>query len=142
MIMRARSIAICMFFACVALQNIGCAGTVGTSTCRSNADCATGETCLDGSCMANSGELEGCSMDADCDIAAGESCVGGVCSRSVLSETGDPCQVTTQCPMDQYCNSASMTCEALLEDWCREASQCDASMPLCSSADPGVPGHP
>jgi hypothetical protein len=124
------------------LSIVGCAREVAGSACTSDVDCKSTEVCDDdtNTCMAADAAGRGCTLDIDCDVSAGEVCLDGACQAGG-APAGTTCTATADCPMDQFCNSATSACQPLLEGWCREASQCGASAPVCSSQSPATPGR-
>ena len=122
---------------------VGCDGGGPVSTCESASDCQEAETCVDGACQQSSTNDESNPMvcESTIDCPNGMTCTGGECFGDIEPEVGEPCSVTNDCPLTQYCNSGTAQCELLLEGWCRESAQCSTDAPLCSSATTAVPGR-
>ncbi len=119
-----------------------CTRKVAGATCTSDVDCKTTELCDadTNTCEASDEAGAACTLDIDCNVSAGEVCLAGLCQVGG-APAGDTCTVTADCPMDAFCNSATSACQPLLEGWCREATQCSASAPVCSSQSSATPGR-
>jgi hypothetical protein len=111
--------------------------TQPTGPCTDASDCAAGQRCTDGACVAVTGA---CTSDLDCNTSARETCQGGACVATLIPN-GAPCTVTADCSIDQFCNSQISQCEALHDGWCRQGSQCGAEAPVCSAASTAAPGR-
>ena len=118
----------------------GCVHGVAPGGCTSDSDCEDGQMCIDATCVDGNSVDLGCETDFDCNVNAGERCVEGTCQVGSAAG-GGTCMVTADCPMDQYCNSATGSCQALLQGWCRESAQCGGDATVCSSTTPAVPGR-
>ena len=121
----------------VALSALGCRNTIVSVECTDNLACDRGTICSEeGQCIIE--ETLGCTFDTDCNSNAGEVCDQGAC---IAPNINSGCINTADCAMDQYCNSSTGACSALLEGMCREAAQCGVTEPLCSASSPAVPGR-
>ncbi len=115
-----------------------CSRPIGPSACTDPRDCAAGESCVAGICSVGVGGS--CTTDLDCDPASGQLCSGGTCvAGGVLQPDNDggACTATADCPISQFCNTATGFCSALLEGWCRQDNQCAEDAPLCSNVSQG-----
>ncbi len=72
-------------------------GCTGSSGCRVNLDCPSGELCSAGSCQQST--IKACSGDSDC--PSGEACIAAACQ---------PDCTTQGCPQGELCDSASHRC--------------------------------
>jgi len=68
--------------------------------CENNADCANGESCVDGACEGGGGGGGACQDDADC--VAGESCLVGQCISPGGGLPGG-CAENADCGADEQC---------------------------------------
>ncbi|MBN2361233.1 MAG: hypothetical protein JXR83_17390 [Deltaproteobacteria bacterium] len=115
----------------------GCLATAVSGTvCSTDSDCASGQLCVNGTCFSsrNSGQIP-CTSDLDCGS-------GNVCAATGFCEAaggGQSCNVTTDCPEDQYCNFnlQDRICTPLAEGACRTQDQCDSGL-ICSATVGGV----
>jgi hypothetical protein len=124
-------------FAAIAL--LGCRNTLVLDECLVNEDCADSTICADGLCIEPPDEQSvSCDSDLDCNTNQGQVCDRGAC---IVPETTSGCLNTSECNIDQYCNSTTRTCAALQDGWCRQTDQCGVESPHCSAASPGVPGR-
>ncbi|MCC7111694.1 MAG: hypothetical protein IT382_20535 [Deltaproteobacteria bacterium] len=113
--------------------------TVQKAACVDDESCMSGEHCVAGLCQAAL-EEESCANDAECDIAAGELCVQGTCTAPP-SATPDSCAETRDCPVTDFCNTASGQCEPLRAGFCRLDGQCPDGAPMCDTPTPAQPGR-
>lgn len=82
--------------------------------CRLNSDCAEGQRCTSGSCVAQ------CVSDRDC--APGEACAEGACERAVADE----CQSDAQCNRaGSSCVAGECRCQCLADIDCAAGETCD-----------------
>jgi Cys-rich repeat protein len=92
---------------CNGVVDEGCPVDGGMMTCASDANCASGQTCVNGACELLDGGLDGgpllCRVDTDC--ASGQACVNGVCELGDGGLDGGPmaCFVDTDCASGQSC---------------------------------------
>ena len=121
-----------------ALVASGCVNDLVTTECDEQNPCAAGQ-CVMGKCELSASVDMACSADEECDVANGERCVASVCQ--VLPEGAEPCNLTADCPMEQYCGSAVGLCQPLMEGWCRTSQQCTGNASVCTTENPGVPGR-
>jgi hypothetical protein len=113
----------------------GCARRLpdATTSCDTDADCEAGGVCVDNSCTGiGPGTIVPCDGDEEC--GAGESCVNNACTQ-VGSTSSTTCSVVSDCTSDQFCNTSTGQCQALLDGWCRESTQCAAPAAICSAPD-------
>ncbi|MCB9598292.1 MAG: VCBS repeat-containing protein [Sandaracinaceae bacterium] len=126
------------------LAGCDCEGTVPPAGCGNDDDCATGQVCVDGSCVARSmdagGDADAGSMGGDagvdggagcpsmticgtppmcCDV--GDECVEGACLPACASGVRCGVDRTTCCGTDQVCISSS--CEDP-GDTCADSFEC------------------
>lgn len=110
--------------------------------CFSSEDCADGESCVDNSCVAPTGE---CSEDADCgegascrnfecvddsepecidrtDCRSGEICIDGECTPR---DSGDSCVQNEECEGDAVCVDGDCLAR------CSDRSDCNESSEIC-----------
>lgn len=117
----------------------GCSHEVAPSGCVQDDDCfGDGEVCVEGACALL--DTSTCSSDLDCNVNAGEGCVNGTCMAGAQI-AGAGCSATRDCPVNNYCNTATSQCQPLLSGWCREAAQCSGTQSLCSATSTDVPGR-
>lgn len=104
------------------------------TSCLADLDCATGENCFEGTCVAANDGIRVCADDNGC--RSGEVCESGLC---VDGGGGGPvdgaCSATADCAINAFCNTGAGTCQALLEEWCRTDSHCGTApaTPWCSN---------
>lgn len=125
---------------CALLAALGCGGTVTVQKagCVDDEGCLGSEHCIAGLCQAATAPT--CSADADCDASQGELCVDGTCSSAPTSAP-DSCTETRDCPVTDFCNTATNECEALHAGFCRLDGQCPDTAPLCDTPSPNQAGR-
>lgn len=109
--------------ALVALASSGCVQEVSPAVgCGSDADCAGGERCVDGSCrMGGDPLVTACTVAGEAEhCGVGAYCSGGRCAELPTCADGAPC------PSGLLCNEGTGSCyrEPTCEDCCTAAS-CD-----------------
>lgn len=107
------------------------------SSCRSDADCASGELCVSGTCV--TAPPPACTSNAQC--PAGQVCQAGVC----VSPPPPACRTDADCAANQRCQSGACVA-APPPPACRTDADC-ASNEICQSGvcvaapnDAGTPG--
>lgn len=100
----------------LALAGCDCSGTPAPHTCASSSECADGESCIDGVCVAptDAGRADAATRDAAGDAACETTC-GGACCRATqlcyadtcIADAGT-CTTTDDCPGDTYCVSEGL----------------------------------
>lgn len=130
------------FLLVLVLLGSACTRKVGNDRCSSDRDCGSGEACdtETNACVPEDELARGCATDTDCDVSVGEICLNGGCAAGG-APAGGGCTVTADCPIDQFCNSATSACQPLLSGWCRDATQCGAGAPVCSAQSTAAPGR-
>jgi hypothetical protein len=117
----------------------GCPTSVTTATsCKGDRDCPAGQLCVNGECFAgraDGGVTAACYSDSQCQ-AIDPALVCNSAGLCDLPSTGSACTVTSDCPIDQFCNFQSQVCVALQPGYCRQASQCAGQQ--CSATAGGV----
>ncbi len=109
-------------------QNGACV-TQPLRSCTQNADCLSQDAfCVNGRCMLPASH---CRIDSDC--PQGSACVGGLCFESVSQPPGGQCTTHDNCPLGQFCNLGSFTCQdegaQCAHSWeCPQGSTCDAGV--------------
>ena len=106
-----------------------------TPSCQRVEDCAVGETCVLGTCSADSG-LASCENDDECDTAAGETCQSGLCGGG--GGGGGSCTENAGCALTEFCNVNTGRCATLASGSCRQDSQC--TNPAATLCNNGVVG--
>ncbi len=114
----------------------GCVASVsapgGPAPCGPSEDCAAGELCTDGLCVASSSTA--CAVDGGCTTS------GPVDDPVAPESDGGPlgCGSTSECPIDTFCDASGATsaCAPLPAGLCRADEHCAAATPFCS-AEPG-----
>lgn len=117
-----------------------CGRPVGPAACTDPRDCAAGEACTAGTCTA--GGVTSCITDLDCDLASGDVCSQGACVPKDDVVGGGSCTATADCPITEFCNTATGVCAGLLAGWCRQDSQCTGETNLCSNVTQGGSDFP
>ncbi|MBN2361234.1 MAG: hypothetical protein JXR83_17395 [Deltaproteobacteria bacterium] len=116
----------------------GCPDPVPGDKCTTQADCPSGQVCVNGQCVpwgSDSGQLVACTSDEQCQAIDPQMFCNpsGLCD---LPGTGTECTVTADCPIDQFCNFQSQVCTQLQPGFCRIESQCNGQR--CSATAGGV----
>ena len=125
---------------------VGCSNSVETNinTCQIDRDCSAGLSCQSGLCRSAEDQsvVSVCEVDQDC--LSGQWCQSGICMGDAVDgelPVANDCGVTSDCPINQYCNPAVGQCQNLLETWCRESQQCDPATPICTASDRSQTGQ-
>ncbi len=96
----------------------------GTSPgCTSDAECASGESCVNGACQPST--PPGCTSDAEC--ASGESCVNGACQPSTPPSE---CAVDADCGAGRWCFATSVGGYCAQGGGAAVGAACDAADPF------------
>lgn len=88
--------------------------------CRSNADCLSNESCVQGLCLPNSG---GCRTSADC--AMGQICAQGICNTPPAT-----CTSNADCPTGEQCTNG--VCVVPAPNSCTVDGDCPSGQ-ICAS---------
>lgn len=80
------------------------AGVCSDQECRSDRDCASGETCIDRACYAGTDGPIDCTCREDC--PSGQACVAGECSAPLSSGA---CSGDCECAMGDVCDGGRCT---------------------------------
>jgi hypothetical protein len=126
-----------------------CEPSAGGTGCKADTDCATGQKCMSGTCVASAPAV--CTKDTDC--AAGQTCTGGTCTAappatcakdadcakgSYCSTTGS-CTTTAACQSDADCAAlgANFGCDLTRNTCVPRAPTGAACKADCDCAQPG-----
>src|SRR4051812_25970904 len=112
-------------------------GPAGGS-CDTDRDCTAGQTCQANVCAEGTGA--GCTLDTDCNVNVGEVC-NQTTHQCEPGGVSGGCANTSECPVTQFCNTSTGLCADLAPGFCRNDSQCQTSLPVCSAANENVPGR-
>lgn len=99
-------------------------------SCRSSADCAAGEVCSNGACVAP--PQPQCTSNSQC--GAGQQCQAGIC----VPVSQPQCTTNAQCGAGQQCQNGVCTFACAVDADCSRgevcvAGQCTAPQPQCTS---------
>jgi hypothetical protein len=116
----------------------GCPTPLAAPPCSNVRDCGLREVCVEGVCREVAAGA--CVVDTDCNVNVGEVCnpVTLACEVGALV---DGCVGTSECPLDQFCNTSTGLCAALAPGFCRNEDPCGAATPICSAESEDVPGR-
>jgi len=124
-------------------------GPAGPAGCASDADCATGERCEAGACVAAPPPVAECTSDADC--ASGERCVSGACVAA--PPPAPECTSDADCASGERCASGACVAappppECTTDADCASGQRCvsarcvTAPTSTCGGLPPGTNGDP
>jgi Cys-rich repeat protein len=113
--------------AAVLLSGANCGSSSTGTSCTSDSDCASGDTC-DTSTSECVGPSQGCTADSDC--ATGDTCdtTTGECVTSA------GCTSDSDCAADETCDTTSGTCSfagCTADADCLAGETCDTTSGLC-----------